>query len=151
MKEIPGKPHEYLGASAGCWELYGQLIAREYGFPQLGHRKSVDVYAVQHPGEPGPQAIQSVNVHLVSLYLVLEKGVPGEKAIQTMRALTHHPDSFVWLEPPVPNGSVTVVDVLGAENYEQHVRWVEAWARDVWQAWRRHHPAVKSIVEKYWR
>jgi hypothetical protein len=38
----------------------------------------VDAYAVQHPGEPSGQAIQSVSAHLVSLYATLVLRLPIE-------------------------------------------------------------------------
>jgi hypothetical protein len=50
----------------------------EYGpldYPDV-HRLTVDTYAVQHPGRPTPQTIQSVTVHLISLSCVLERGSP---------------------------------------------------------------------------
>ena len=71
-----GPTHRYIGASPGCWQRYGQLLAREYGeyaYPDE-HRLTVDAYAVQHPGVPGKQSSQSVAVHLMSLCLVLERG-----------------------------------------------------------------------------
>jgi hypothetical protein len=54
---------------------YTEKLAREYGgndYHQPIHRLKVDGYAVQHPGKPVRQAIQSVAVHLISLYYVLE-------------------------------------------------------------------------------
>jgi hypothetical protein len=55
VKNKPGKPHKYIGAVAGCWEIYGEILAKEYGeygYPELTHRLTVDTYAVQHPGTP---------------------------------------------------------------------------------------------------
>ena len=47
--------HEYIGASPACWETFSELLAREFADPAYGavHRHTVDVYAVQHPGEDG--------------------------------------------------------------------------------------------------
>ncbi len=87
VKDLPGGPHKYIGASAGCWGVFGEVLAREYGefaYPDPTHRLTVDTYAVQHPGKPGRQAIQSVNVHLMGLYLVLEQGLNGPQATRAI-------------------------------------------------------------------
>lgn len=55
VEDLAGKPHKYIGASQECWNLYGEVLAKEYGeynYPQLTHRLTVDTYAIQHPGEP---------------------------------------------------------------------------------------------------
>ena len=53
---VEGPTHPYIGASPSCWALFGQVIAREYGAPAYmkAHQTTVDAYAVQHPGRPGP-------------------------------------------------------------------------------------------------
>ena len=71
VPDVPGLPHPYIGASAGCWEIFGQILAKEYGdygYPITTHQLTVDAYAVQHPGQPERRSIQSVNSHLISLY-----------------------------------------------------------------------------------
>jgi Family of unknown function (DUF5946) len=152
VKHIPGKPHKYIGAVAGCWEIYGEILAKEYGdygYPQLTHRLTVDTYAVQHPGESNRQAIQSVNGHLFGLYLVLEKHISGQHATEALATVLNHADRFVWLEPPQPNGRLTVIDVVKATNFEDHQRLVEQWASDVWAAWARHHDTIRKLGAQY--
>lgn len=59
-------PHPYIGASAGCWSIYGEILAKEFGeyeYPSI-HRLTVDAYCVQHPGTSSRKSIQSVAVHL---------------------------------------------------------------------------------------
>jgi len=51
---------------------------------------------------------------------------------------------LTWLEPPRPNGTLTVADVLAADDHRAAVR---AWARDVWDAWSAHHATVESWLE----
>src|SRR3954470_16111070 len=74
-----GATHAYIGASAGCWARYGELLALEYGDARLmrWHRLTVDSYAAQHPGVPARRSAQSVHVHLAGLYLTLERGLDG--------------------------------------------------------------------------
>src|SRR5512145_2280867 len=76
VAEGSGSAHPYIGASPGCWALYGEVLAREYTDPRYGtaHQLTVDAYAAQHPGTPSPQSIQSVTIHLVGLYIVFELG-----------------------------------------------------------------------------
>ena len=59
--------HPYMLSSAGCWSACNGLLAREYQDVALFarcHRLTVDAYAVQHPGLDGPQARNSVGIHL---------------------------------------------------------------------------------------
>jgi len=69
VKDIPGEPHKYIGASAGCWEIYGEIFAKEYseyGYPETIHRLTVDTYAIQHPGKPSRSSVASVQDVLYS-------------------------------------------------------------------------------------
>jgi hypothetical protein len=152
VKDTKGVPHKYIGAAMGCWEIYGEILAKEYGeygYPEPTHRLTVDTYAVQHPGKPSRQSIQSVNVHLVRLYLVLEKGVRMKQATTAMGRVLRNADKFAWLDPPQPNGHITVVDVIKARNIEEHTKLVEAWAKDVWKAWAIHHEKIRRLVKQY--
>jgi hypothetical protein len=151
--ELPdrdGPTHAYIGASPACWALYGELLAREYGelrYPP-SHRITVDVYAVQHPGRPERRAIQSVAVHLIALCLVLERGVATVKVRELMNRVLARKPNLEWLEPPEPNGTVTVNDVLASRDLAEHAASVEGWARDVWEAWTPHHDRVRGWLER---
>ncbi len=149
VRDMPGEAHRYIGASAGCWEVYGEVLAREYGeygYPEPTHRLTVDTYAVQHPGNPGRQANQSVNVHLMGLCCVLDLGMDGRQATRAISLVIRRRPAFAWLGPPVPNGRITVLDVVKAQDLAEHQRLVEAWARDVWQAWSPHHRLVRDML-----
>ena len=140
-----GPAHPYIGASPACWALYGELLAREYGPLNLpeGHRLTVDAYAVQHPGCPERRAIQSVPVHLIGLHLVLERNeAPGRVTVRLGRIIAHLPKPH-WLEPPQPNGALTVRHVLAAQADEYAER-VREWATAVWRAWHPHHATVQA-------
>lgn len=142
MEDIAGQPHKYIGTTQGCWNLYGQILVKEYSeynYPELTHRLTVDTYAVQHPGQPGRQAIQSVNGHLAGLYFVLVKNTSGKEATERISEILGKDLKFSWLEPPVPNGRKTVIDVLNATSQEEHERNVREWAEDVWTCWYKKH------------
>jgi hypothetical protein len=108
---------------------------------------SVDAYAVQHPGVPEPRAIRSVAVHLMSLCLVLERGWRPADATRRLGGLVERARPH-WLDPPVPNGRLTVEHPLAAPPAEHTAR-VRAWAEDVWRAWSLHHAQVNAWLDGY--
>ncbi len=143
-----GPTHRYLGASASCWALFGELLAREFGDPAhfRVHQLTVDTYAAQHPGEPDRRTIQSVGLHLMTLCLFLERGADvGEGPALHKRIMAHLP-YLRWLEPPQFSGRMTVQDVLKARDLGRHEDLVRAWARDVWDAWAGHHATVREWI-----
>jgi Family of unknown function (DUF5946) len=150
VDDIEGQPHEYIGATQGCWNVYGQILAKEYGeysYPELTHRLTVDTYAIQHPGRPSRKSIQSVNIHLISLCLIFKKGFDGRTATQKMSEVLANEPNFKWLEPPVPNGQLTVIDIVIAKEKAEHERKVNEWAKDVWGHWYlRHQEKIDSLT-----
>jgi hypothetical protein len=141
-----GPVHPYIGASAGCWAVYGRILEREYGefrYPDV-HRLTVDAFAAQHPGVPSRQSIQSVAVHLIGLHLVLERGAGAKEATAAIRAAVRR-GGFEWLDPPTTLGAAaSVSDVLGATDLADHERRVLLWAQSVWAAWQTHAVTVRS-------
>ena len=103
---------------------------------------SVDAYAVQHPGVPEPRAIRSVAVHLMALCLVFDRGFRPPDVTKRMGGLLDGVEPG-WLEPPHPNGTLTVEHPLGAPP-DEHAERVREWAEDVWRTWRVHHPTVRA-------
>ncbi len=141
-----GATHPYIGASPGCWTIFGEVLAREYGeyhYPDV-HRLTVDAYAAQHPGTPSRQSIQSVAVHLISLHLILERDYASEQATEAIRQVLRRQVPFFWLEPPPSMGAITVLEVHAAESLEQHEKLVWQWARSVWMAWSPHHDTIRE-------
>ena len=145
-----GPTHAYLGSSPACWARYGELLVREYG--EFGnpaiHRLSVDAYAVQHPGVPERRSIQSVAVHLMALSLVLERGWLPADVTKRMGGFVERARP-AWLDPPEPNGTLTVEHPLAAANAASHEVRVREWAADVWPAWSRHHGRVAAWLDGY--
>ncbi len=151
VPDIDGPIHEYFGASPGCWKIYGEVLAKEYGEQQYMkvHRLTVDAYAVQHPGSQDPRAIQSVNVHLLALHLVFERGCDFKFATQALsKIIEKRKGSFLWLEPPPFLGEVKVTDVLLASQPDEHVRLVNDWAISAWKAWAKYHPQISELAKE---
>jgi hypothetical protein len=153
IPDIQGPTHEYMLSSPGCWQCYGNLLAKEYDptfyNPNI-HQTTVDSYAVSHPGTPERRAIQSVNAHLVSLYCVFEQRLPGQQATRIIKALVDDREitnRFSWLAPPDCSETMVVTDVLGAGSREEHERLVTAWGQSLWNAWKeRHFQTIESTA-----
>ena len=143
--DIQGPTHRYMASSPGCWAAFGEVLAREYSDPAyfVIHRLTVDAYAVQHPGQPSPQSIKSVGVHLVRLHLLLECGVEMQHANDAMLVINQKKEHFVWLTPPSTLGLITVANVQTATTVEQHTHLVREWAASVWAAWFPHHETIR--------
>ena len=151
VADVDGPTFRYPdAASPGCWAVFGEILAREYGeyrYPDV-HRLTVDVYAVQHPGRQTPQTIQSVNVHLIGLCLTLQRGVASARVTEWMgKAVGKFKGQFVWLDPPASLGPMTVLDVIKATNLADHEQRVWRWALSCWEAWSEHHAAIRRWVE----
>jgi hypothetical protein len=108
---------------------------------------SVDAYAVQHPGEPSPPAVQSVAVHLIALCASLERHVSAGEAI---RLRQHYADigGLHWLSPPAEPAKLTVLSPLGARTPAEHLTRAREWAEQCWQSWEPHHPQVRAWLER---
>jgi Family of unknown function (DUF5946) len=146
-----GPTHAYVGASPECWRLYGQVSTLSWGAADglpVG-RLVTDTYGVQHPGKRQVRAVQSVAVHLMGLCMVLERGdepqvVPHLRDEKPARRTL----DLRWLDPPRPNGTLTVHELLSAHGRDEHAAGVEAWARDVWAAWEAHHETVRGWLDR---
>ena len=148
VPQVDGPTHRYMESSPGCWHLYGEVLSREYSHRSFAalHRLTVDSYAVQHPGRPSAQTIQSVCLHLISLHLVLERGLSPGFATRFMGEASRSKGRFVWLPPPTQLGAITVADVAAVATPVQHEERVRAWAEAAWSAWAQHHATVRGWV-----
>ncbi len=147
--DCTGPVHRYMESSPGCWAAYGRVMAREYSEPALAdvHRLSVDAYAAQHPGQPSPQSMRSVGVHLVRLCLTVERGFDVRESNRVMVAVSTVKGRFGWLEPPASLGRVTVGHVATAASLDDHRTAVRAWSQSEWEAWAVHHGTVRAWAQ----
>ncbi|MCB0197293.1 MAG: hypothetical protein KDJ65_35425 [Anaerolineae bacterium] len=157
LPKSDGPTHRYIGASAGCWAMFSALV--NAGEPPLAPAPTntllVDAYAAQHPGQPSPQAIQSVAVHLITLYGVLIKGVAVDNAVW-LRQQALHPgktgkkDRFEWLSPPNLFETITVADIVKQTTPSARTEQAAHYVMSVWDAWSKPHEAViAGWYEKY--
>lgn len=154
LPKYAGPTHAFMGASPACWRLYGQASTLSWGhrdgLPLL--RLVVNAYGAQHPGTEQVRALQSVAVHLMGLCTILERGLHSEPRLLHLRERERRTAprtlDLHWLEPPRPNGTLTVRGALEAKGKAEHAAAVEAWARDVWAAWEPHHETVRGWLDQ---
>jgi hypothetical protein len=157
VQMIDGPVHRYMTSAPQCWQRYGELLGVLYSQPAIPAATIMcaDTYAVQHPGTPNPQAIQSVAIHLLNLYDYLVHGRPVQIPQKTFSERAFHsiaaPSSRTafWLEPPSFAGTRTVFDMPLAETGDALARSARAWAESVWTAWTPHHSQVADWYAKY--
>ncbi len=138
---MDGPVHRYMLSSPGCWHLHGELSSGRYARTQL----SVDGYAVQHPGIPGPQASQSVCVHLLNLGRVLERGGRVEDGPRFLQKLAHR--TYPWLPPPAPGYELTVVDLVASKDSQEFADVERRFSEVTWKAWSAHHVTIRGWLD----
>ena len=138
---MEGPTHQYMLAAPGCWHLHGVLSAGAHRRSQL----SVDGYAVQHPGEPGPRSSQSVCVHLINLCRTLERGGPIEDGPRFLQGLTHR--HYPWLRPPRGPYPITIVDLVAAVEPASYAAAERDFAQTAWAAWSAHHSTIRRWLD----
>jgi len=143
---IEGPIHRYMASSPACWSNYGELLGALAVQPDMMQSRlyCVDAYAVQHPGTPNPQAIQSVAVHLLNMYGYLIRGLPV-----TPPRLAGHKGAFRWLTPPVKPATRTVRDMPISGDAGAIAAASKAWVEAVWAAWAEHHTQIVAWHEVY--
>ena len=143
---VDGPTHAYMTSSPACWQAFGLVLEREYSSPELlpVHRLTVDAWAVQHPGDGSRRAIQSVGPHLARLMIQLD-GLDDGKANAAMLRFAARKSSLPALDPPAAF-TMTVADVVGAVDVNEHRLAVHRWAEAAWADWRHHHGFVRNWV-----
>jgi Family of unknown function (DUF5946) len=144
-----GATHPYVGASSACWTRFAELSATLPQGDTPLRRLVTDAYMVQHPGVPERRAIQSVCLHLVGLCLVIERGLPPRELSAVLQRVLARPPAWRWLDPPEPNGLLTVgsLEEAGSESGPAIDAAVEAYVRGIWAAWAPHHAQVRAWVD----
>ncbi|WP_376770240.1 DUF5946 family protein [Arthrobacter terrae] len=107
------------------------------------HQLIVDTYAIQHPGDNDPRAIQSVGIHLMTLCLFLEHDTDPGLGTKLHRRMVQRP-VFSQLDPPVRKADLTVLSVPTNGDPSTAKTAAYAWAADVWAAWHAHHDTVHA-------
>jgi hypothetical protein len=148
--ELPGSPDDATprpGASAACWQLYGEVAGYEtQHVAQLGrfHQLMVDAYAAQHPAENGPPI--GLAFALIGLHLAIDEDWRGDQVRDVHRALAGRATDWPRFAAPAERAPMTVFDVAMAGSPQAHAELVQAWAAEVWETWRDHRPTVIALL-----
>jgi hypothetical protein len=161
-----GPTHRYVGASAGCWALFGWALVsggtdaiglaaqsripeRLVPIPAPSDAPPIDMlfgdaYGVQHHGDNSPQAIQSVAVHLLNLHGIISgKTTRPRWAID--RALRTR-GVFRKLAPPALGSALTFRHLFPGGGVVTPVTRSE-YVLSVYETWMALH---RSTVEQWW-
>ncbi len=140
-----GATHRYMTSSSACWAIFNSLNDPERPLaPKAFNNLIVDAYAVQHPGTPSDQTINSVAIHAMVLYGILERGFKPDQALWLrqrpgrIKSSEKH-SRFHWLTPPSFDSSLTVADVAAGKTPLERSELVERWVREVWSRWSELH------------
>ncbi len=157
LPKLVGPTHRYIGASAGCWAIFTALF--NAGNPQMAPAPTnallIDAYAVQHPGQPSPQAIQSVAVHLITLYGVLVKSVAVDNALWIRQRASREEknrkqERFEWLIPPVFFDTITIADIVKEATAVARSRQATQYVNLIWSIWSQQYAdVIASWYEKF--
>ncbi|MBM4068192.1 MAG: hypothetical protein FJ271_04525 [Planctomycetes bacterium] len=139
-----------VGGLDGCRAMLGRVGEREFSDPEYfrAHRLTVDAYSLQHP-EQFMESSKSAAAHLAGMCWSMERGrsihLPAP-----LKCWVDGPRKYACVTPPPPRarGTITVVDVVGAEDAAEHERRVEAWAQSAWAAWSDHWAQARAWVKE---
>jgi hypothetical protein len=151
--QLSGQPDEtsspQRNASAQCQRLCHELslYTLSHGDAFFIHQVAVDAYAAQHAG-PASKPI-TVAFALVGLCLLLERGYTGKAVQRAHMRLASRSKRWPSFDPPAHRGSVTVAEVLRAVPGGERDAAIMRWAKSVWMAWERAHPAVRTLIEQH--
>lgn len=147
-----GKPHPYIGASSGCWNIYGGILAREFedqDYFKL-HRITVDSYAAQHIGDQTDRrARQSANLHLIALYLYFEKMADTNLILKFLTKATEHKRDWPTILEPEDPQWLTPNDIILATTAQEHVTLVAQWGQSIWDAYKKQHANIIKTYENF--
>lgn len=143
--------HAYVPATAGCWQLFGEVQADEslrFGYPAHAHKTVVDAYMASHPGNgKDRREAQSVVVHLVGICGLLELNWAPEQSRNAMRKLLAKRGGDLPVLRPWPQPStLTVESMVGAGDLETYEHRAHLWVEDVWDAWSEVHTTIRSLL-----
>lgn len=138
-------PHSCVNASGGCWDIYLQILAKEFSDPAWFkvHPLTVSAFFAQHPGKT-PKQTRLLCMHLATLYLVLDKNISCNDVPKLQSILAK--SQALQLAVPGFLGSITVQDVLSAQTFVEHEALVLEWSQQVWNAWPKQQ--IKSWTDK---
>ena len=65
------------------------------------------------------------------------------------RRILASPPEWRWLEPPSPNGELTVFDLAAPLGTDDAPDVIDRYARSIWSVWAPHHDIVEAWAQRY--
>jgi len=152
---IEGDCHEYIPAAPGCYEMFNEVLNKEYSDFRYSkaHHFTVDSYAVQHPGaHSNHKAVNSVGIHLVSLYCLFEKKIDLENSAKVKMEFAQFNKKNNVIKPlsrPEKFKGITVFDIWDNDNPDDHFELCRQWASDSWASWSNHHETIEKWANNF--
>lgn len=143
--------HPYLGAHSGCWQIYTDILAKEFNDPDyfIVHRITVDSYAAQHIGDQTDRrARQSANVHIIALYLMFDQQKNIQEILRFMRLATEKKRDWPLVVEKKNPQWFTVHDVTSASNATSHQLFVKRWGQSVWDEYQKDKVQIIELYNK---
>ena len=123
-----------------------QVYTLSLGDPGFLHQILVDTWALRHAGEETrPMAVAFA---LASLYLHFERGFTGRAAQRVHMHLARRDREWPRFVLPEDRGRTTASQVLAAPAGEERNRAIEAWAAELWAAYRDSHQPIAELLEQ---
>lgn len=144
--------HPYIGAVHNCWNIYGEILAKEFSDPEYFaiHRITVDSYAAQHIGDQNDRrARQSANLHLIALYLYFEKKLPIPEILNFLKKSTEYKKDWPAVQHLTQAKWLTVQDVIKANNAQEHIEVVTQWGESVWKSYHTQHAVIINLYHQF--
>lgn len=144
--------HPYIGSSHACWQVYGEILAREFGDSEYFkiHRLTVDSYAAQHIGDQTDRrARQSANLHMIALYLYFDRKLSMKDIIDFLRKATTDKDDWPAVTQRMQPLWLTVNDILPGKSALEHSALVKQWGQSVWDAYADCHTNIIATYNQW--
>ncbi|WP_422106582.1 DUF5946 family protein [Winogradskyella sp.] len=152
---LDGECHKYMLASPGCYEMFNEVLNKEYTDLRYhkGHHFTVDAYAIQHPGLLSNQkAVNSVGIHLVSLYCTFEAGFDLAMSAEIKTKFAQFNKLHKIIKPikgPESFLGLTIFDIWDNDIAELHFDLCKQWAWDAFHSWSAHHKTIASWAKQF--
>ena len=137
------------GGDEGCNALLQDLNQRAFTDVRYGRLLSmgIDIYALQHPARYCRSA-KSLAAHLCGLCGIVERDQEPALPNMALRAWLDGSVDIAKPELPSARGTMTIADLLAANDPEAFGDTVWRWGRDVWSAYEPLHPVARAWLDR---
>jgi hypothetical protein len=140
---------DQYNALGECEKLYHELSAYLIMNADVTFRTqyAVDAYGAQHSG----RSVKNIRTafSLIGLYLALEFDFSGRQVQKAHMELAQRNIQWPSFDLPSCTYSISVGDVLAAEEGKNRNEMLMKWAKNVWNTWEHYHEWTRIICEKY--